>query len=259
MPALEPTCAIVGWNVLYSADPVEQHKHIERLEEKARHLGARSVLFCLSEVTAALASSDNNETLSSLLSQEGYRVGIRPTTYFRNSGLYEGLAFASRDEDFSTSITNAVFQETVMQTAYWFAKEHLRKLHRSQQRWIGSLATNNFAVYTTHASYYAPHSLERAKILGHAGGEATGKKLLIGDFNTGLNRKFIKQAESLGWTKLKDPNNKTTFPLRFGPVPIRKLEIDHAFVTPELVGKSHLEITERGPSDHYPLLVLLEG
>ncbi|MBI2589027.1 endonuclease/exonuclease/phosphatase family protein [Candidatus Saccharibacteria bacterium] len=250
---------VIGWNVCDKAQPADQFRHIELQEARLRQAGARAVLLSLSEVTAPLTRSNyNGETLLELLEQEGFEVNISLTTVFKTLPLFEGLSFASRDPDFVTLIGGSRFVSTHLQWAHFHKIEHLRRKSRFHTRKLGTLVVDGLKVHTTHASYHSPPPVERQAILRQIG-PAVGRQMLLGDLNTGVNKKLIKEANKQGWRDLQSSTRRTTWPLRVGRIPLGTFELDHVLVTPDLTDKTSLEVAERGPSDHHPLLVLVES
>lgn len=254
------TLGVIGWNVCDRAVPTAQFHHLERQEKRLRENGARAVLLCLSEVTAPLAESEDsdNQTLLKILESQGYAVNISMVTVFKKLEIFEGIAFASCDPQLVDNINDATFIPTILQKAHFHKLEHLRRKGRFHDRKIGTVALNDLKIHTTHASYHSPPLTERQAIMRQIG-QAMGKQILIGDLNTGLNKRLVREANQQGWIDLPSSNRRTTWPLRIGRVPLGAFKLDHVLVTPELFDKCSLEVAEKGPSDHHPLLVLVEG
>lgn len=252
--SIEAPLGVIGWNVRCNADPSAQYTHLQRLEDRLRAGGAIQVLLCLSEVTTSLNSSllpkASGQTLAELMQQEGYEMASRPTTYFRDGARSENLVIASRDPALAEPVKATSFQETVLQKAHWFKSDNWINRYRFHERRVGSLAVGDLEIHTTHASFHSPGRSERQAILARAGEVTkTNEKILIGDLNCAF-KFFITEALARGWQKLVDPVRKATW---WG------WELDHAFTTPALSPRSELEIGKRGPSDHKPLLVLIDS
>lgn len=245
--------SIIAWNVNCRRSPLRQYSHLVNLEEDLRANGSALVLACLSEVTAPLTSNGKTgyKTLYEVLQRAGYAVTTKPTSIFRRTNTYEGLGFASRDEELAGPIGEAAFSDTYAHIAPWFKPANWRERHRHHQRRIAEVNLGDIAIYSTHASFHSPPPTERSAILGHVGQMTDeDKKILIGDFNTGINNNFVREAIGRGWHKLRAPSGKRATWYGF--------ELDHAFVSPALRQKTWLEIGKRGPSDHAPLILHIE-
>lgn len=221
---------ILFWNTLYRASPAEQYKHIRTMEQSMTAQGIGKILLCLSEATSGV------DGLVELLDRNGYDTAYRPTSTL-NNGLTEGLCIASRDQ--------------VDKPVAFHDLGTRRAIANTKTRWLAEVEFEGVSVLSTHASYPTPGKQERAVIsqrLDQLQSEKSSGIVIGGDFNTLIaKRSFIDTVEASGVTKIGD--GVSTFPLvgRFG------LEIDHVFVSPDLLQASTLEVANAGPSNHRPL------
>ncbi len=232
------TLGVVYWNTWYRASSGEQLNHMQELDDQIRCLGADAVVWCLSEATM---QHDGQGLADKLEFSEGYNTVFRTTDTLHNGSVTEGLCVASRDLDVLTT----TFQEVRQQ----------RGVRSIKHRWLASLVVpiannENLEIRVAHFSYPFPSNDEVAAV-----GECRmDKKIFGGDLNTLIKRRHVlKMFCEKGWIKLIDPDHKTTVPVH------RSLEqgweLDHVFVSPDLVEQSELKIGEQGPSNHRPLLV----
>ena len=205
------------------------------MEQSMTARGIGKILLCLSEATLG------EDGLVELLGQNGYDTAYRPTSTLRK-GRTEGLCIASRGQVDG----RVVFQDLGTR----------RAIANTKTRWLAEVEFEGLTVLSTHASYPTPGKQERAVIsqrLERLQAEQSGGIVLGGDFNTLIaKRSFIDTAESSGVTKIGD--GEPTFPLlgRFG------LEIDHVFVSPDLLPTTSLEVANAGPSNHRPLVLSIK-
>jgi hypothetical protein len=242
------TLGIVYWNTWYHAEPRKQLEHLRTLEEQLRQRQAGSVVLCLSEAT----HTSRNDGLVDLLKIEGYSTAHR-TTSILERGREECLAIASRDVPLYDDVNGNGSQGSTRFTEL-VAKRGIRNFKR---RWHAALQLGNtataadFKIATAHLSTIRPSNeeLTRSVSLGNAA-------VYGGDFNTLVSDRYVRTVMSeLDMVKLEDPSIRATVPLfpwgrsRLG------WELDHVLVAEAIADQSTLKVSDRGPSNHRPLLV----
>lgn len=232
------TLGVVYWNTWYRASSIEQLNYIQQLDDQMRHLGATVVVWCLSEATERYNGQGLVDKLEHI---EGFSTAFRITDTLHNGSVAEGLCVASRDLDVST----ATFQEVRQQHG----------VRSIKHRWLANLVVpvssyENLEISAAHFSYPFPSNGEVAAV----GEGSLGKKIFGGDLNTLIKRqRVLKMFCERGWMKLVDPDRQTTVPVHRSLE--RGWELDHVFVSPNLIEQSELKIGNQGPSNHRPLLV----
>lgn len=248
---MEKKLGIVFWNTLYRASPQRQLSHIMLLGSQLEAEGADEIVFCLSEVTQ---SKSGGNDLSGTLKNSGFKIWYEPVGEPKGSNYTEGLCIAS-PQDASTGI------EYLGSDILGVHKAISGNKQRRVQRVALQLGQSTMEICSVTMSYLAPPKAERHELtrLMQADNEINQRKIIVGgDFNTVLSKRVIKDLAAEGFTELRDTKTRATVPVLCTKMGSR---LDHVLNSPA-VSRDHnvsMKVGEKGPSNHAPLLVMVEG
>lgn len=250
MPAETQKLGIIYWNTWYRADPKKQIRHLTELEMAMADRGIDRTLLCLSEVSREIPGDrGSRQGLLEQLDTAGYKTWYEPISTVRDRRVQEGLCIATR---------NIVDIEYLCST-------HLRR-----QRGIASVKDRQVTgvevehrgsplqVYLAHLSYLSPAKKERNGLVdrliqdGPRDGEPV-RQIVGGDFNTVTSRRIIEDLEAFAMTKLTDGSRFSRATVPLGRLSFVGMELDHVLVGDGV--RASMQIGDRGPSNHTPLLV----
>ncbi len=223
---------IVFWNTWYRSSVEKQAEHLRSLLPD----NSSDMLLCLSEATYG-----NDSGLVDKLIGKGYKTAYTHTSRV-GQGLMEGLCFASLKE----------FDD--LPTFEQISKS--RAIANTKTRWLGRIVFNGISVITSHTSYPSPKSEEIESIISLVEPDLKENMPLVlgGDFNTLINKKdFVNQIENTGLIKLGAGSATCGINSIFG------FELDHVFVSSNLLEKCEFNLFTRGPSNHSPLVVSIKN
>ncbi len=235
--------SVLQWNVWYRAKAQHTADHILRIVEQQ---GPPDIL-CLQELTEPAVELVANA------------IGARDLSYVvtrtHKNGIVEGQAIVSR-----ALFANFAGVEVVLLShggrAPFKGSDHSNRV--LQKTRVLAPSGQMITVANAHTSYKTPtNSVLRSEELATLQGAIANERRLIltGDFNTSQRSPTVRQIGSL--LIRADQDEPTWSSSHIDRIGLLRRNLDHVFTTPDLE-VIDLTVLDRGPSDHSPILVIVE-